>query len=58
MSFSDRDVRNHFSYLMETHDPERAVILTSILFKRKETEVKEICSDLIVKWTSPRILEG
>ena len=41
----ERDIYNHFMFMLETHEPDRAIILTSILFKVKEDEVQRICRE-------------
>ena len=43
----NRDIRNHYRYILETHEPKRAIILTSIVFNKEEEEVTAICKDLL-----------
>ena len=38
----ERTVKYHFLYLLETHDPPRALTLTSIVFKKTEEEIFKI----------------
>ena len=45
----DRDIRYHFLALLETHDPDRAAILTSIVFKIEKDKVLKICKEDIEK---------
>lgn len=44
---NEQDVRNHYSYILSTHEPDRAIILTAICFSLEEEEVTRICSDLL-----------
>ena len=49
MKYSNDVIRNHFAYLLETHDTDRAIILTSIVFKITEDKAREICKKVIEK---------
>ena len=47
MKYSNDIIRNHFAYLLETHDIDRAIILTSIVFKSDEDKIRKICETVI-----------
>ena len=43
--FIEKSIRQRFLYILETHEPDRAIILTSIVFDIDEQKVREICKE-------------
>jgi len=51
-------IKCYFSFLLGTHDPKRAIILTSILYRKPCKEIMEICKEEYEKHKNPiQILE-
>ncbi len=39
----ERTVRQRFLYILGTHEPERAIIITALALRLEEDEVQKIC---------------